>query len=157
MEDIKKKMTEAEALEKLSAVCARSEHCVSDMRRRMRLWDMTDEEKQRVIKTLIKEDFINENRYAKAFVREKFCFNHWGLMKIEMELKRKGIKEHDIEAALTEVSQEESLEELRRLIREKNKSVTGKSDFEIRAKLYRFALSRGFSGEQINEVLDDME
>lgn len=157
MEIKKKKMTEEEAFIALSRVCARAEHCLADMKRKMYKWEMEDDARKNVLKRLVKEDFINENRYAKAFVREKFLFNHWGMMKIVHELQIRHISDEDIEEAKGEVSEEENLDELRKLIENKRSSVKGKSDYEIRAKLFRYAYSKGFDIDDINAVLDDME
>lgn len=157
MEGAKKKITEEEAFIALSRTCARSEHCLFDMKRKMYKWEMDDDAKENVLKRLVKEDFINENRFAKAFVKDKFLFNHWGMMKIVHELRARHICEEDIEDAKGEVSEEETLEELRKLIEEKRSIVKGKSDYEIRAKLFRYAYSKGFDIDDINAVLDDLE
>ncbi|MBP5479810.1 MAG: RecX family transcriptional regulator [Bacteroidaceae bacterium] len=153
----KKKVSKEEALLKLSSLCATAEYCEYDLRKKMQRWDMPAGAEDEVIERLTKERFIDEERYAHAFVREKFRFNKWGRVRIALELKRKGINEFTVEDALEEIPSDDNIETLRTLIASKKKSVKGKSDYEIRCKLIRFALSRGFDMDDINEALDSLE
>ena len=149
--------TEQEAYLKLSAQCAMSEQCCHDMMKKMRNWQMDTEVAEKVVARLVKEGFINEERYARAFVRDKFLYNHWGKVRIEHELKMRHIAPKHIEAGLEEIEEEDNLEALRRLIEKKRPSVKGKSDYEIKGKLIRFALSRGFEMDDILEVVEGLE
>lgn len=148
-----KQISKQDALLRLSSLCARCEYCRADMTKKMQRWDLTDEEKSEIIEKLISEGFIDEHRYAIAFTRDKFQYNHWGIVKIRIELKKKHISESDIEDALAELSDGDTKEMLRRLIESKEKTVKAKSEYEKRAKLFRFALSKGFTYDQISEVL----
>ena len=145
--------TEQEAYQKLSALCAMSEQCCHDMMRKMSRWQMDQEVAEKVVARLVKEGFINEERYARAFVRDKFRYNHWGEVKIKHELKLKGISQKHIEAGLEELDEDENLNALREIIQKKRPSVKGKSDYEIRCKLIRFAVGRGFDMDDIMKVL----
>lgn len=151
--ETKKQITENEALVRLSAKCAATEYCCADIRRMMQKWDLTDEAKERIIARLQKERYIDERRYARAFVRDKFRYNKWGLVKIGQQLRLKGIDPSIIDEAKEEVDSDASMDSLRRIIEAKRKSVKGKAEYEINAKLCRFALSRGFSMNDINKVL----
>lgn len=145
--------TEQEAYQKLSALCAMSEQCCHDMMRKMSRWQMDQEVAEKVVARLVKEGFINEERYARAFVRDKFRYNHWGEVKIKHELKLKGISQKHIEAGLEELDEDDNLNALREIIQKKRPSVKGKSDYEIRCKLIRFAVGRGFDMNDIMKVL----
>lgn len=147
-------ITENEAYSRLSAKCAMGEQCVHDVCKKMQRWELPDDVQQRVVKRLIDERFIDEKRYARAFVRDKSRYNHWGAIKIKYELMKKGIGANDIEDALTEIDEEESLSALRHLIESKRRSVKGKSEYEIKAKLVRFAVSRGFSVQDVLRVVN---
>lgn len=150
---VKKQMTEEKALINLAAKCATTEYCKSDIKRMMAKWDLPETVQNRILERLQKEDYINEKRYAHAFVRDKFRYNHWGLLKIERELKLKGIDQDIIDHAKTEISQDAYMAELCKIINTKKKTIKGDSDFEIKGKLFRFAVSRGFSIDIINKVL----
>jgi len=149
----KKKVSKDEAYLKLSTLCAGAEYCEADLRKKMQRWEMPDGAEDAVIAQLIKERFVDEERFARAFVREKFRFNKWGRVRITQELKMKRISQNTIEDALEEIPSDDNLETLKALIESKKKSVKGKSDYEIKCKLIRFALSRGFTMDDINKVI----
>lgn len=153
--------TEQEAYQRLSALCVTAEYCLSDMRKKMARWDLTDKDgepaegaEERVLERLVRERFVDETRYAHAFVRDKSRYNRWGRIRIQAELKRRNIPERIIEDALSEIVDEENLDTLRTLIEHKRSSVKGRNAYEIRGKLIRFALSRGFAMDDIYKVLD---
>lgn len=156
------KKTEQEAYQRLSALCVTAEYCLADMRKKMARWELVDEEgdpmnenaEERILKRLVQERFVDENRFAHAYVRDKSRYNRWGRIRIEQELRRRNIPVLIIEDALTELVDEDNLNTLRTLIERKRPSVKGKNDYEIRMKLIRFALSRGFVMDDIRRVLN---
>lgn len=150
----KKVMTEDEAYYKLSSLCAAAEYCETDMRKKMSRWELPDGAEDRLINKLVSERFIDESRFAMAFVREKFRFNHWGKVKISIELKRRGISQMVIDESLDEIHEDDNHDTLLSLLMSKKKSVKGKTDTEIKFKLMRFALSRGFTIDDIERVID---
>lgn len=151
---MKKPMTAETAFLRLSSKCALAELCTHDAKRLMTRWELEPQLQAEVIARLIKEKFIDEDRYAHAFVRDKFRYNHWGASRIRMELLRREIDGSTVEDALAEISEDDNLSELRRLIEQKRKTVKAESDYELRGKLIRFAMSRGFSYGDISKVLD---
>ncbi len=151
--DTRKEMTEKEAFVRLSAKCAVTEYCRADMRRMMARWEMPDDARERVLARLQKEGFVDERRYAGAFTRDKFRYNKWGVVKIALQLRMKGIAPDIIDEAVKEVDDDTALATLRKIIEAKRTTVKGKSDYEVNCKLLRFALSRGFSIDNINKVL----
>lgn len=157
MEKKKHIYTEEEAYLKLSALCAVSEQCCHDMMQKMRRWELPQELAEKVVARLVKERFIDEERYAKAFVRDKFRYNHWGRVRIELELKKRKIAQRHIAEALEEIDEKDNLEALREMIRKKRPSVKGKNEYEIKGKLIRFALGRGFQMDDVIKVVGDVE
>lgn len=157
MEKKKHIYTEEESYLKLSALCAVSEQCCHDMMQKMRRWGLAEELAEKVVSRLVKERFIDEGRYAKAFVRDKFRYNHWGRMRIEQELKKRKIAQRHIDEALEEIDEKDNLESLREMIRKKRPSVKGKNEYEIRGKLIRFALGRGFQMDDIIKVVGSLD
>lgn len=153
MERKKRKYTEQEVYIKLSALCASAEYCEYDLRKKARNWDVPLDS---IISRLRKERFIDDSRYAHAFVRDKFRYNHWGRIRIIQELKLKHIDSCVIDDALEEIEEEDNLSTLRQLIETKRKSVKGKSDYEIKCKLIRFALGRGFLMDDITKIVGDL-
>lgn len=157
MEKKKHIYTELEAYQKLSALCAASEQCYHDVMAKMKRWEVADAVAERVVARLVKERFIDEERFAKAFVRDKFRYNHWGRVRIAQELKKRKIAERHIEEALEEIDEKDNLETLREMIAKKRPSVKGRNDYEIKGKLIRFALGRGFQMDDIIQVVGSLE
>ena len=157
MEVKKHKYSEQEAFNKLSALCASAEYCETDMRRKMQRWELPEGAEERIIAKLYKERFIDDKRYAHAFVRDKFRYNHWGRVRISRELRMRNIASEVIDEALNEIPEEDKLETLRHLINNKRKTVKSKSEYEVQTKLIRFALGRGFELEDIIKTVGDVD
>lgn len=147
-------MTEEQVLNKLTTLCARGEHCQQEMLDKMRKWEIEEDVQARVMEYLLKEKFIDEERYTRLFVEEKIKFNKWGRKKLEQALYMKRIPRSIYAPILDDVDEDNYEEILRPLLEAKRKTVTGKSEYEIRGKLIRFALSRGFDMDTILSVLD---
>lgn len=148
----KKKKTESEVLSLLEVRCSRAEYCTYDVYNYIRKYQLADDAAERIVQTLVEQDFINEARYARAFVRDKFRFNRWGSIRIRQELLKRKINSNVIDDALSYIDDEKTTETLKQLIETKRHSVRGNSQYEINAKLMRFALTRGFSYEQIRKT-----
>lgn len=157
MERKKHIYTEQEAYQKLSALCAMSEQCCHDVLMKMRRWELKEEVAEKIVARLVKERFIDEERFARAFVRDKFRYNHWGRVKIELELKKRKIAQRHIETGLEELKEEDNLDALHEIIGKKRPSVKGKNEYEIRGKLIRFALGKGFPMEDIIKVVGSLD
>jgi len=149
----KRLISENDAMIRLTAKCAVSEYCRADIRKMMSRWELPEGVADKIIKRLQDERYIDEQRYAHAFVRDKFRYNHWGWIRIEQELRRRNIPQEYIDEAKEEISDDDNLEALRKIINSKRPTVKGKNEYEVNAKLFRFALSRGFSYSAINQVL----
>ena len=153
MERQRKKMTEEAALVRLSGLCMSAEYCLADMRRKMQVWDLPDGAEERILQRLQQEKFVDENRYAHAFVRDKSRQNRWGRIRIEFELHKRGISNDDIQDALTEIEEEEDDATLIALLRQKAKTTKARNEYELLVKLMRFAAQRGFTQDQVQRCL----
>jgi len=151
---MKKETTEQEAYLQLAALCAQAEHCQQEMRDKMKRWEMAPEIQERVIVRLIKERYIDEERYARAFVKDKIRYNKWGRRKVQQGLWMKRINDDIQQRVLNEVDDEEYLAVLKPLLKQKAKSIKAESDYERNQKLVRFAFGRGFTYDIIRQCLD---
>ena len=149
-----KEVTEQGAYLQLAQLCARSEHCQYDMLEKMRRWEMSEEAQARVMQRLISERYVDDERYARAFVYDKIRYNKWGQRKVEQALWQKHIDDDIRQRVLSEVDDEEYLSVLRPLLKQKRRSTKAGSDYELNQKLVRFALSRGFTYDIIRQCLD---
>lgn len=153
----KKTMTEEDALKRLSALCAKGEHCSGDVKEKMRKWEMDDDTIGRVIARLTADRYIDDERYTRAFVADKLRYNRWGRKKIEQALWMKHVDRGVVQAVLLEIDDEEYLDVLRPLLQSKRKSIKAASEYEMNGKLFRFAAGRGFSSDLIQRALSDIE
>lgn len=151
---MKKEMTEQEAYLQLAALCAQAEHCRQEMLDKMKRWGLDEGVKDRIISRLVKERFVDDERYARAFVKDKVRYNKWGRRKIQQTLWMKRIDEHIQQQVLDEIEEREYLEVLRPLLKQKRKSVKAQNDYELNQKLIRFALGRGFTFDVIRQCIN---
>lgn len=147
-------MTADEILYKLAARCSVSEQCLSDITAKLDKYDLPEEEKTRILRHLVEEKYVDDGRYAKAYVRDKYRFNKWGRIKIAQGLRMKGIDSETINSAMEAIDEEEYMEILSDLIMAKRKSTKGRNEYEINGKLYRFAAGRGFEYDAIRRVVN---
>lgn len=149
-----KQKTEQDAYLTLAALCAQSEHCQYEMVEKMRKWELSEEAQARVMAKLVAERYVDDERYARAFVKDKVRYNKWGRRKVEQALWQKRIDENIRQRVLDEIDDEEYLNVLRPLLKQKRRSTKATSDYELNRKLMRFALSRGFSFDLIRQCID---
>ena len=156
---MKKDMTEQEAYLQLAALCAQAEHCQQEMRDKMRRWELDETAQNRIIARLVKERYIDDERYARAFVKDKIRYNKWGRRKVQQALWQKRIDSDIQQRVLDEIDEKEYLDVLRPLLKQKRKSIRAASDYELNQKLVRFALGRGFGFDIIRQCLnvDDID
>ncbi len=147
-------MTEQEAYLQLAALCAQAEHCQQEMRDKMRRWELDETVQNRIIDRLIKERYVDDERYARAFVKDKIRYNKWGRRKVQQALWMKRIDADVQQQVLDEIDEKEYLDVLRPLLKQKRKSIKAESDYELNQKLLRFALGRGFGFDIIRQCLD---
>jgi regulatory protein len=151
---MKKEMTEQEAYLQLAALCAQAEHCQQEMHDKMRRWELDETAQNRIIARLVKERYIDDERYARAFVKDKIRYNKWGRRKVQQALWQKRIDSDIQQRVLDEIDEKEYLDVLRPLLKQKRKSIRATNDYELKQKLVRFALSRGFGFDIIRQCLD---
>ena len=134
-------------------LCSKAEKCVSDIQQKLDNWGVEPADAQKIIETLIAERFIDEERYARYFVRDKFRFNQWGRVKIAFMLRSKKIPAILIEEALLEIEDEAYFELLSKLLNDKARKTKFINEYDKKGKLIRFAQSKGFEMEAINEAM----
>ena len=149
-----KQKTENDAYLTLAALCAQAEHCQYEMLEKMRRWELPEEEQARVMHRLVSERYVDDERYARAFVKDKVRYNKWGRRKVEQALWQKRIDEDIRQRVLDEVDDDEYLSVLKSLLQQKRRTTKASSDYELNQKLVRFAISRGFTYDIIRKCLD---
>ncbi len=159
MEYKKKKKRELSANSALSQamfICSRQEKCCSDIRKKLRDWEISSVDQDEIIQSLIDEKFIDEERYTNFYVRDKFRFNRWGRIKIAHHLKQKQIPEYLISEAIEQLNEIEYSDVLSDLLLGKIKTIREEDPYQLRAKLFRFAQGRGFESQLSLRIIDKL-
>ncbi len=134
--------------------CDLQERAQAEVKEKLRSWNVAPSDADQIIVELIEENYINEIRFAKAYTSGKYRIKRWGWRKIEMGLKSKKISSYCIAEAKKEIDDEEYKENLKKVIETKLKTVSGKSDWEKKQKVLKYAVSRGYSFDDAKEYLD---
>ena len=141
-----------QALTKAMAMCSQSERCSFEVKAKLRLWELAEEEISIAIEYLIKERFLNEERFVNFYINDKLRFNKWGKIKVTYMLRQKQIPEELIQSALSRIDADLYKKILSDLLKSKIKSVKGASCYERKGKLAVFAQSHGFEAELAFQV-----
>lgn len=151
---IKKETTAQEAFQKLSALCARSEHCQHDMLEKMRQWGVSHQEQAQVLARLVGERYVDDERFARAFVDDKIRYNKWGRRKIEQALWLKHIDKDIAKRILDQIDDTQYTSILMPMLKQKRRTTRAANDYELSRKLVKYALGRGFTIDIIRQCID---
>ncbi|MBI33761.1 MAG: RecX family transcriptional regulator [Flavobacteriales bacterium] len=142
-------MTHNEALEKIKKYCAYQERCQTEVRTKLLEFKLTVENIENIICCLIEENFINEERFSRSFVRGKFRQKKWGRIKIRQSLQYKNISEYCIRKGFEEIDEEEYLKTLESILKKKEGLLNEENEFIRQQKLAKYAISRGFENNLV--------
>ena len=138
-------------MERLQYLCARQEKCTHDLVQKLKQWGFAQAEIDKIVGKLSSDGYVDDNRFARLYVREKSRINKWGPIKLRAMLVSKGIAKDIIDQALNELRYAENPVNLFDLLNKKMPQVKAKNRFDLRNKLIRFGASRGFA---LDEVID---
>ena len=145
--------TPEQALAALMRLCARAEKSTGDARRLMRGWGIPEADAEKVLARLLRERFIDDTRYAEAFVREKLRLSGWGEYKLRSALQRKGIDRATIDAALGQIDRSGLAERLADKLARKARTTRAATPYELKTKLIRYGLSLGYDYETVLDTV----
>lgn len=148
-----KPITFDKAIDRAQWLCSQQEKCSFDIKKKLIQWGVDSENIQIAIDSLINDKFIDEARYAVTFAREKARFSKWGPKKIEYSLRSKHIPDDYIKRALKEAEEFFDYDTLKELLIKKAKMVNHKNSYDLKVKLLRFGVSRGFEYDDVKSIL----
>lgn len=151
-----KPITEEKAYGKMARVCSRKECAPFDIARKLSRMDLPEPVMHKIIARLKKEKYLDEDRFIRSYIHDKLHFNKWGKRKIMLSLRQKQLPRELVDMAFAEVSDSSFGESLLPILEKKWKSVKGRSEYEKRGKLIRYALGRGFSMDEVMACLEKM-
>lgn len=154
---IRRQITAKEALVKAEDLCAHSERCRGEISEKLRQWGIGSGDAEKILESLESRRFIDERRYAEAFVRSKFLFSRWGRVKISQALAAKRIPRDLVDEALDCIDEEEYADTASLIVRRKAQGMDLPLSREDAHKVARFAMGRGFEWKYIKRALDRLK
>ena len=150
-------LTSDQVLDKMAKYCAYQERCVKEVRDKLKTYEIPQQERDKLLEYLLDNRFVNDERFAKSFVRGKVNQSGWGVNKIRFHLIQKGIDKDIIDEALGQNDEEAYRQRLVDILKTKSRTVKAASDFEKKRKLAAYAMQKGFEGNLVWEVLKDLD
>lgn len=153
-----KSYTIDEALQKLMHYCAYRDRSQKEVEIKLNEMRMIPEAKEKIIISLMQENFLNEERFARSFVRGKFRIKKWGRIKITQELKKKEISSPIIKLGLSEIKESDYIKTLYELAEKKNEKINEPDSFKKKKKLADHLLRKGYESslvfDCVNEIIE---
>ncbi len=151
-----KKVTKEEAFQKAAKLCSSKEKCRSEIERKLREWQMQEGELSDIIDKLESENYIDEQRFADAFVSDKFKLNKWGKIKIHFALKERNIADHIILKAISNINPKDYQNTIENELISKKKQLKGLDIYQLKSKLIRFGQSKGFENDIVFTTVSEL-
>lgn len=148
-----KQITTVQAYDRLEAQCARAEHCTWELRQKLWRWKILPQDAEAIIERLKKNRYVDDSRYAFAYVNDKARFARWGERKIRAMLMTKRIPADIINEAIAQLDTELMERNLVDIMEAKARTIENPRSYEGRTRLYRYAVSRGFMPDMIARII----
>ena len=148
-----KTYTVDEATKLLENYCAYQERCHKEVEQKLYDLKLIPEAKEKIILHLLQHNFLNEERYAKAFVRGKFSIKKWGKQRIVNELKFRNISAYNINTALNEINENDYLKTLKQLAEKKFPLIKDSNTFKKSSKLANYLISKGYETDLVFSII----
>ena len=149
-----KSYTISEIREKMAAYCAYQDRCYLEVERKLDTFGLIPEAKDDILLYLMRENFVNEERFAKSFARGKFYLKKWGKIKIRTELKKRQISPRNIDTAMQEIDENDYLLMAQKLIDTKSALLSGPENYRKKQKIIRYMMQKGYEYPLLHELLN---
>ena len=152
-----KPLTPDQVLDKMAKYCAYQERCTKDVTDKLKTFDIPESDKKEILDYLIDNRFVDDERFARSFVKGKINQSGWGVNKIRFHLMQKDIDKELIDEALGQTDEEVYRQRLIDILKTKSKTVKAASDYEKKRKLAAYAMQKGFEGPLVWEVVKEFD
>jgi len=142
-----------QAYSKMAQLCSRSEQCSADIRKKILAYEIVDEIVDEILEKLIAEKYLDDKRFVRAYVNDKFKINKWGRIKMRHYLRMKGLSDEVIQIGLENIDDEKYKDMLVKTMKAKAKSLKNKNKFEKMGSVIRYTQGRGFEPELIHRYM----
>lgn len=152
----KKVFTVDEIKRKLENYCVYQDRCHKEVEQKMREFSLIPEARELILLSLMKDNFLNEERFSKSFARGKFRIKSWGKRRIVRELKFRDISAYNIKTALKEIDEDEYLKTIYRITENRNEVISEPNIYKRKKKLIDFLMRKGFENDLIFKTVNDV-
>ena len=152
----KKSYTVQEIQQKIAQYCVYQDRCHKEVEEKIKSFDLIPEAREMILLNLMKDNFLNEERFAKSFARGKFRIKHWGKNRIVNELKMKDISSYNIKTALKEIDDKEYINTIYKITENRNNVISESNPYKRKKKLIDFLLRKGFETDLIFKTIEDV-
>ncbi|WP_028888383.1 regulatory protein RecX [Tenacibaculum ovolyticum] len=153
----KKIFTVDEIKRKIEHYCAYQDRCHKEVENKIKEYSLIPEAREMILLSLMKDNFLNEERFSKSFARGKFRIKKWGKQRIVRELKFRNISAYNIKTALKEINEQEYITTLYELVAKKDKLVREENVFKRKKKIADYLLYRGFESNLVYEAINAIQ
>jgi regulatory protein len=150
----KKSFTFDEIKQKLVNYCVYQDRCHYEVEQKMKEFLLIDEAKEEIMLYLLQENYLNEERFTRSYIRGKFYIKHWGKTKIKIHLKQKQIPEKLINACFDEIDENDYEKIIRKIYDDYYSKQKGLKEYQRKSKTIKYLMSRGFEYEKINGIFE---
>lgn len=145
-------------LKKAANYCVYQERTQAEVRKRLQEWKVWGDEAEEIIAWLITENYLSEERFAKAFAGGKFRVKKWGRLRIKAELKARNMSKYVMEVAMKEIPNDDYYTTATQLIEKKFESLQTESNYlKRKQKTFNYLISKGYESNIVLEILKDLE
>jgi regulatory protein len=152
----KRQLSLSDARKRILNYCAKQERSHGEVRDKLKNWGIHPDHIDELIVYLIENNFLNEERFARAFASGKIRIKSWGKIKVRNRLREKGVSAYSIDQAMGEIEDKEYLAVIRKAASRKKSLLVGLNDFEKNSRLRRFLLQRGYEPDLVRKVMDEI-
>lgn len=150
----KKSFTFEEIKQKLVHYCVYQDRCHAEVEQKMKEFLLIPEAKEEIFLYLIQENYLNEERFTRSYIRGKFYIKHWGRNKIRINLKQKQVSEKLIEKCFAEIDERDYEKTLRKIFDDYYSKQNGLKEYQKKSKTIKYLMSKGFEYEKINDIFE---
>ena len=145
------------ALGRAMSLCATREYCTDDIMNKIDSWGINRSDAEKITGILTAEKFLDDRRYAEAFVKDRYLHNKWGRIKIAANLRIKKIPQELITSALETIDENDYRQTLREILSSHKRSIKAKNQYDLKGKLMRYGLSKGFESNILYDLLNESD
>jgi regulatory protein len=141
---------------KIEQYCVYQDRCHKEVAQKMREYNLIPEAKEMILLSLLQDNFLNEERFAKSFARGKFRIKNWGKQRIIRELKFKDISAYNIKTALKEIDEEDYTKTIYRITENRNAVISESNIYKRKQKLIGFLMRKGYENDLVYKVVNEI-